>query len=411
VFFPELHDKKAKGERIMKKGLLLLLAGLMAFFGVSAKVLADTRLDSLGASVQEVEDLDLIWLYPNKVLEYKDTADFRLNTAGLGSGYGAGVGEWGGIIKDMNDQGLGILGVYVNRPLAMVDVASTGFTAGVGPALLLGRYWSAVAGPLASGATPGNNLDLLWGTDLSGASLGIHLGYGDSYSLATSEILALHLGAGLGFANVGSFSQGNIYAQYDNLGGAPGGSFSDIKAGTLWQNDINENSDMRYSLDLESDSAPGSASGLAAELGLSCNHKVNSGKGLLSSGLFLDYDSASNFGGVKNDNYSAWSWVWNGNVEAQALDWLTVRAGLTKTLYNRTNHPFVANDALGGAAFTTGVGVNWQNWTLDGKVSATSLENSIANVAPGNGIFMTDATNPNAGNIITITEADLRYKF
>ena len=70
----------------MKKSLLFLLMGLMAFGGV-VKSMASTRLDGMSSDPRLVEDYDLIWLYPNKVLDYKGTADFRMNPGPSNSGF------------------------------------------------------------------------------------------------------------------------------------------------------------------------------------------------------------------------------------------------------------------------------------------------------------------------------------
>ena len=96
----------------MKKVLLAMMVGLTAF-GISMKASASARLDSMTADSREVDDIDLIWLYPNKVLDYKNTVDFQLAPDG---DFGEGTDEWGGVLTELSPD-LGVLGVYVNRPL------------------------------------------------------------------------------------------------------------------------------------------------------------------------------------------------------------------------------------------------------------------------------------------------------
>jgi hypothetical protein len=87
---------------------------------------------------------------------------------------------------------------------------------------------------------------------------------------------------------------------------------------------------------------------------------------------------------------------------------LTLRAGITKVLVQRTydseGSPTYYDNGNGGVKFATGFGINWQNFTLDANVDVQSLENSISAVQPGRGLLF-------AGDIVTVTTADLRYKF
>ena len=101
----------------MKKSVLFLMSALIVF-GATVQTHASARLDSLSLDVRQVDDIDLIWLYPNKVLEYKNTADFRLSSNGL---LGNGTNEWGGFIADESSLG-GVVGVYVNRQIGRAHV-------------------------------------------------------------------------------------------------------------------------------------------------------------------------------------------------------------------------------------------------------------------------------------------------
>jgi hypothetical protein len=119
-------------------------------------------------------------------------------------------------------------------------------------------------------------------------------------------------------------------------------------------------------------------------------------------------------------NLSSLNISWGANVDAKVSDWLKVRAGLRKSIFNRTGYnvtivggtPVIKTTVTGtadalaaaGAAFSTGFGIHWQNFVLNTNVTAASLESSIANVAPGNGIFF-------GGSILTVAEADLGYAF
>src|SRR5271155_3736405 len=101
--------------------LRVALAGALSL-GVATVAKADSRLDGMGADVRQVDDVDGIWLYPNQILQYKNTVDFRLNPTGLGStvagelvnGNGIGTNEWGGVIHDLGDD-FGTIATYVNR--------------------------------------------------------------------------------------------------------------------------------------------------------------------------------------------------------------------------------------------------------------------------------------------------------
>src|ERR1035441_7315145 len=187
----------------MKKALAFLFIGLMAF-GASVKAMASARIDSMSTDVREVEDIDLIWLYPNKVLEYKNTADFRLNP-GLGNAFGGGTAEWGGVIAEEMSLG-GVVGAYVNRPNFALTTAS-GLIGVINNFRNPARYYFTAPGGTTANATP-NIVDIFWAKDLSGTGLGIHVNYGDS-GIAAIQSEDLGLDLGLGFTGAGPFSELN----------------------------------------------------------------------------------------------------------------------------------------------------------------------------------------------------------
>jgi len=88
----------------MKKALLLLLVGFMALAPMTAS--ASVRTEGMGVMAQQVEDLDLIWLFPQKIEEYS-LVDYRMEFLGSDD-------EWGGVIH--KDPYIGNWGLYVGRP-------------------------------------------------------------------------------------------------------------------------------------------------------------------------------------------------------------------------------------------------------------------------------------------------------
>ena len=79
----------------------------------SVSAFADARLDSMAADARQVGGIDLIWLYPNMIVDYKNTVDFRLYPYG---DQGDDTNEWGGAIIEV-DPDFGVVGAYVNRPV------------------------------------------------------------------------------------------------------------------------------------------------------------------------------------------------------------------------------------------------------------------------------------------------------
>ena len=405
----------------MKKGLMLLVAGLMAF-GATVSAMASARLDSMSTDAREVEDMDLIWLYPNKVLEYKNTVDFRLNSDNYGD-YGNGTDEWGGVIADESALG-GVLGVYVNRPNEL-HTASHDTVDSMDFARDPIRYtWTGVGGDYHFEFN--NILDLFWAQNVGGADLGVHVNYGNNHGTGIFwDDDSMGLGVGLGLGAVGPFSQLNIHADYDaghmtRHDPTPvhdNGIYS-IKLGALGQADLSTDNyarvfaDLSLNQDNRTDWDGYNFSDFTALVGASCNHKVNGGKGLVSTGLIADYVGSSEKGsGITED---IWNLVWTGSVESEVSSWLTLRAGIQKAIVSRDYFSDPAqyfDSANDNVKFSTGFGITWENFTLDGDVDVASLENSIADVAPGNGIFFSNPTGTNDGNMFFVTSADLRYKF
>ena len=520
----------------MKKVLVLMVLFVMA---IGAKVAsADAIIAAQQADGRIVNSVDVIFAgYVNEILNYKNTVDFRLN--GAGGGFGAGAGEWGGIIDGKHDS-IGTIGVYINRPSTDVSfngeptlwgpvagvAAWTGTGVGV-PTAISGGVWIGGAGsqvgtvanvntayPLMNGLipTPNNKVDVMWATT-SGDSMnfGVGLSYGDNQALNTpgaggnavvsnspataftniadtsntyARNLALNVGLGLknmGFSvfdvhagyNYGTFAVSDVtsaalpsvpavhnYSIQDN-------GISSITLGAMAQSDMDKDSNLRMFLDgalnsfgtkasfMDSATNDGYHAAVAGDAdyenttswsqfvlnaGFGCNHSVNDGAAVVGSSLLGTFQSQgtsateslqqgtvnanasvpTTFTGANSINLSSINISWGANVDAKVSDWLKVRAGIRKSIFNRSGYhvtvaggtPVVTTtytgtaDALAaaGASFSTGFGIHWQNFVLNTNVTAASLESSIANVAPGNGIFF-------AGNILTVAEADLGYAF
>ena len=363
----------------------MLLVGLMAM-GASMKVFASARLDGMGSNLFVNEDLDSVFLYPNKAYDYSNIINIR----GL---IPAGGTVWGGLI--MKDDAIGAMGIYANY--TGVEQASQN-PLGTTPA-----------------TAPNNRMNLLWANNFSGLTLGVGVDYSDTgYNglVAAGDSgnnygrdIAIKLGMGV---TADTFSQINFHLGYEMASAYAGGTSASnapsvISAGALAQKDLDANNDLRMFADLALLSNPAfiaNQSDSNVVVGLAANRKVNDGKGLVSTGLMIDYVGTEG----SADNYIL---AWTGNVESKVADWLTLRTGISKQLYNALNTT--------AFNFNTGASINWQNFTLDVVVSPTSLENSIANVQPGNGIFygneVVGGSNNNGGAIVTVSEADLSYKF
>jgi len=408
----------------MKKGLWMLLAGLMAL-GTSVSAFASARLDSMATDARQVGDIDLIWLYPNMVTEYKNTVDFRLYPYG---DQGDSENEWGGALVEV-DPDFGVLGAYVNRP---VDEDSVNFDlTDHGRVRPFFRYNQGQVGnepgfdKFGAGfaSVYSNQVDLFWGKNLaSGGNFGVHFNYGNGASAGTN-VFALSVGAGLG--NVGPFGDLNVHADYEmenfEVANDPNEKSNGVytaKVGALSTSSLSANNDLRLYADLQFDgfgvnNIPNvTYSDYGAVVGAAINQKIDGGKGLFSTGLSVNYIDGTSPHADADFEEAEWDVLWNTSLEAPVADWLTVRAGLTKDiiarLYDRGSGFYGdgswLNNAGNNVRFSTGFGINWQNFTLNTSVEAESLENSITDVQPGRGIFYT-------GDIVTVETADLSYKF
>jgi hypothetical protein len=400
-FFLEKCSGKIKGESLMKKYFLLFLAALISF-GATVQSRADARINSMATDIREVSDIDLIWLYPNKVLEYKNIVDFRLGNPGKVSGWG--TTEWGGVISDLGDD-FGVLGAYINRPSFQSTVTWSEFSI-YSPSQV---YWYRAGGYKGNHPIQNSQIDILWGKSCSGTDLGLNFTYGDSFGTPL-QAQDFGLSIGLGFSNVGAFSQGNIYLSYNmenqTSGATKDGGIYTIKAGTLWLADLEPDTALHLFADLQMDQHkyPGTDfSDTWVLLGPSINHKILGGSGFISTGLLLEYAAENSNPGILD----AWNAIWNASVEAKVTDWLTLRSGLNKIVisrvYDQTHTPTYYDDSS-DATYRMGFGINWQGFVLDTAISLSSLENSINHAQPGQGLFF-------AGDIVTVSEADLRYKF
>jgi hypothetical protein len=363
----------------MKKGLLLLLAGLMAF-GVAVQSMAGgSRLGGMAADARIVEDLNLVINngYANKALEYGNILDVRLVTAGLGD-------EWGGLF--VKDEAIGVIGVYVNNPAA----------ASLNTALPAG------------GTDP---LQLFWAKSFQGANFGVELFY-DGAGSDQNNNRDFGVNAGLGLDGGETFSQVNLHAGFETASNTTNNTSaanapSRIIAGALLQKDMDSNNNMRLFGDFAflsnaTSGLVGAASSFAAttseidvQVGAGWNRKVNGGKGLLSTGAIIGYYNVS----VGSASVADYTLDWHASVEAQIASWLTARTGVMKRIYQ--GNTFVKSVPV--LTFATGASVNFENFTLDLNVNPGSFQTAL-NPNPGSGIFYN-------GPIVTVASADMSYKF
>lgn len=424
-----------------KKWLVrVALAGALCL-GVASIAKADSRLDGMGANVQEVDDVDAIWLYPNQLLQYKNTVDFRLNPIGLSltslitteptTTNGLGINEWGGVIHDLGDD-FGTIATYVNRPSALGNDQGTLLTGAFKP--LFGNYSTAVGG-FNNKYTPSSNVDVFWAK----SGFGLHLTYGDNEvnangggpaPIVSSQVWGLSAGFDLG--SFMSFNTSEFHIDYTEdyltlnrvAGPESDNGVYTFKLGWLGQSTLNSNDNVRLFADLQYDntSLPTGWSGsdlqqtsndLEVLVGSSIKHNISE-KGFVNTGLEFEYDALNS---STNTAADSWNLVWNGSVESALNSWLTLRAGLDKVIVNRTYTqggpvaPTGTDTSLVGGlnnnvAFSTGLSANVENWTLDTQVSVSSLDTAIGTVAPGSGIFY-----GGNGQVFSVTQADLRYKF
>jgi hypothetical protein len=390
---------------------ILVVSGWASKAGASAIFGNQVRLDSMSTDGREVEDMGLIWTYANKALEYKNTSEFN-----LGNLNGGGTQEWGGLLIDT--EGAGVWGFYVNRPAFGLRSEAYILNDIYNP--IVQTPWQPIGGIF--GDVPINNtFDLFWAQPTGLGDLGLRLSYGEIFQTTGTEVQAetWRLSAGLGTQGLGPFQEANFHL---DLGKATGTQFNPsgndagiytLALGTLMSTALADQEDMRVFADVELDQTiypPANLNDSDGEidLGTALVHKFKDGKGLVSTGLVLDYLT-----GKLNDNTATlddWLVLWNCSVERQVADWLTLRAGLAAPLVARAyytgNTPTYTSSASGQIDFSTGFGITWENFILDGSIKVSSLENSINNVQPGNGLLFTNGTSP-----LQVLEADLKYKY
>jgi hypothetical protein len=369
----------------MKKGLLLLFAVAAAFAVATQSIAGGSRLGGMSADARITEDQSLVFMYPNKALEYSNLVDIH-----LGSVAGGFIGdEWGGFM--MKEDDLGVLGVYANRPGAASSM-----------------------NPFFLGALEPSSVELFWAKDFDGVNFGAQLLYAGSRQ-HSSDLTVQDYGVnvGLGFTS-DAFSQINLHASFSTASLTFGGFDATgapivLSGGALLQKDIDNDHYMRLfgdvrfaSNDLFTNLIVTDSSSIGWDLGIGCTKKVNGGKALISSGLIVT-EANSNLGNPSINYLSSTVVLWNTSVEATVNSWLVVRTGFSKNLYDSaikvTDAPF---------NFTTGASVMWQNFTLDLNINPASLETLFGNPEVGGGIFYPSSNNQ---GLFQVASADLSYKF
>jgi|GEM_PF-6767377 len=276
----------------MKRILALLVVGFMV---LGAKLaMADVRADALNVDPQYIDDVDLIWLYPNLVTQYKNMFDVRTNYLNSNT-------TWGGFI-DGEHTGLGTVAAYAFRPYGYQGQLGwnnnepgwfgTGF--GWNGSWNNAGRWTAAPGTGHINVTnPENKLDLIWGDSMDKGNIGIHINYADAQPnggdpngitqnrniansaansnqvTASDDARVLGVNVGLGLTDLGPFAAGNVHAgfslgslSYDDKGTNTGantpvneqsvkdnGIYSAM-IGAIMKNNLDENSDVRAFADV-----------------------------------------------------------------------------------------------------------------------------------------------------------------
>ncbi|HEY5039508.1 MAG TPA: hypothetical protein VIJ93_10595 [bacterium] len=292
----------------MKKVLMLLIFAATVLGARMA--MADAYTNSMQGDNRLLNGTDLIFMgYANKVLEQKGKVDFRLqsNTTGLLAGATAGISEWGGVIDDEHKD-FGVIGVYVNRPLAgFTNIFAAGGANNLNPSWTAtgnSTVWNTTRTALAlvvglprayTVLTPANKVDIFYGKDSDNSDWALHLNYADNTSgtgilngnldntttaaapvvtESKSQDSSRVFGGDFGFGikNGGSFGEIDLHAGFslgmfsstevDTGSGAVAvnnDSLSDngiytISAGVLARNDLDKDSTMRLFADFTLDS-------------------------------------------------------------------------------------------------------------------------------------------------------------
>lgn len=376
----------------MKKATALTLAGLMAITAASNATMS--RINGFGESGKFVADNTDMWTWPSVVANNADTTylEFgknavnpRLNNAVSYLAYGNGVAgaanAWGGNNMTL---GPGVLGIWYNRPFTkqsnelgsgLVAVGMGGASMTSNPGLPQAGVNGAVTGLLGF-ATPQNQIDLVYGFNVGGAALGVGINRatnsnkvenavnaGTNVLANNADAFGISLGAGL--KDLGAVKELNLGLQYDSLGREVNGK----DAANTFDDKITETSseiNLRVGADLSgniidlnvntegrntktaSKTAPAADSYVelkesAMDINLGWAMTKSSDKGMGLGGLILDSktqsrDAMNSATPKVNDKLDVSTLKIDAvcGSEFKAKDWLTVRTGLSGTLFKST---------------------------------------------------------------------------
>jgi hypothetical protein len=182
----------------MKKVLWMALAFILVSGAARAQMFMtsddSSRIASMSADINVVEDYDLIFTFPNKVNEYKNTVDFRmeeLDTTG---------DDYAGIL-DGKFTKLGVIGVYMNRPstgtfngLPYTVQANINFPLWVLRSYYGDTYNGLMTGGLYSTLSPSPLFDLFWGKQMGDLDFGVKVSYADAKDNEISDANYIDVG-------------------------------------------------------------------------------------------------------------------------------------------------------------------------------------------------------------------------
>ncbi len=452
----------------MKKALMMMFAFIMALGANLA--LASSRTDAMSADPNVVEDYDLIFTFPNKVLEYKNTSDFRLGSL---TGGNATQDDWSGVL-DGKHEAVGVVGLYLHRPMGILQnwngkaynaVLSTAFND-----FGFDTFHGAVNG-LDNGVIndPTPLFELFWGKSFSSLDLGVKVNYASNSQkntidnttpadtrVYTDKVSALGLQAGVGLKNLGPFSQANFSAgieigsidleQTDTVtntfaASLKNDSVNDINVNALLQHDMGENDNLRVFANAEfgtfgikiADAGSPNGDSVAAKttsdninVGLGCNHKVNDGAGLVSAGLKLNVASAkdtasgvlngvadtADFADLTEETRSSILIPAFLSTEAKVASWLTLRAGASYYLFGTGTRKDTYTGGSQELKNSVGGNVSFNtgfgiNWK-NWELDTVLDTNVLENNI---GSVQPGRGLLFGGNTLTVASADLRYKF
>jgi hypothetical protein len=333
----------------MKKLLLLMLSFFVAL-GVGLAN-ASSRSDAMSADINVVEDYDLIFTFPNKVIDYKNIVDLRLNSLSTGSS-----DDWGGIL-DGKFESIGVIGVYVHRSNDDLTNGYSWSDVNYQNDALYAVYQNQSTHGFATAVrhnmkTPNPLFDLFWGKTFSNLNVGVKVNYADSRDNYTGKYSdnvpedtstytdknysrAFGIQAGVGMKDLGPFQEANFAAGYSV------GTWNDSAVDTYtngyvgdnyeYKSDgihaINLNANLRHDIDeandlklfanakfanfgvkgtdwrysLIADQYAAKTKGTVLNAGFGVNHKVNEGVGLVSAGLKFNLQKYTNTASASHD--------------------------------------------------------------------------------------------------------------